>query len=260
MKRILSVSLALCVAISAGSQLAHAQQASAGGFGNFGLGTSSGFGSLGATTGGGTGGASTAGLSSLGSLGTTGTTGATGGQTGTGASTGLGTTMAGGGTFGSFDANFGATQMASSLATAAAMSRVTSSLGGGRSSFGGGFGSGGRGGFGGGFGGQTNQPETKIRAVVRLGFPVEGRSSSATAQMVSDRFSKMPLPNNLGGIQITMENRTAVLRGQIDSAEDGKLVERLLSLEPGIDAVRNELQVAGQANSSEEVPSPVPTR
>ncbi len=210
----------------------------------FGLGSSFGSfgGNTGATTGGQTG--ATTGL---------GAAAGTGGATGTG---GLAPTLGGGGGLGSsFDPNFGASQMASGLATAAAVSRVTSSMGG-------------RGGFGGGFGGwrrtrgiwrhnnnQNAQSETKVRAVLRIGFPVEGRTSSATAQMVNQRFSNMPLPPSLANVKITMEGRTAVLRGQIDAVEDGKLVENLLSLEPGIDGVKNELVIAG---ASEEVPAPVP--
>ena len=168
---------------------------------------------------------------------------------------GLTGTLGGAGGIGSsFDPSFGATQMAGGLATAAAVSRVTSSLGG-RGGFGGNFG----GGFGGGRGGfgsnnnQNAQSKTKVRAVLRIGFPIEGRTDSATAQMVTERFTKMPLPTSLANVQFTMEGRTAVLRGQIAAVEDGKLVENLLSLEPGIDGVRNELVVTGGA---ERVPPP----
>ncbi len=213
----------------------------------FGLGSS--FGSFGGSTGATTGGQSSA-TTGLGAA------AGTGGATGTG---GLAPTLGGGGGLGSsFDPNFGASQMASGLATAAAVSRVTSSFGGG-SGFGGGRGgfggSGGRGGFGGNNSNQNAQSETKVRAVLRIGFPVEGRTSSATAQMVNQRFANMPLPPSVANVKITMVGRTAVLRGQIDAVEDGKLVENLLSLEQGIDGVKNELVIAG---ASEEVPAPVP--
>ncbi|MEZ6148968.1 MAG: BON domain-containing protein [Pirellulaceae bacterium] len=241
---------ALCGLLTVSSS-AMGQGATDGGFGNFGLGTASGFGSIGGNSGstGASGGqGATAGLSSLGGLSGAGGTGSQAGGLG-----GLGGIGSG------FDPSFGASQMASGLATAAAVSRVTSQLGG-RGGFGGGFGGGGFGGGRGGFGGTNNnqnaQSKTKVRAVLRIGFPVEGRTSSATAQMVTERFAKMPLPPSLDNVQITMQGRTAVLRGQIETLEDGKLVENLLSLEPGIDGVKNELVVAGE---SEEVPAPIPT-
>ena len=91
--------------------------------------------------------------------------------------------------------------------------------------------------------------------MLRIGFPIEGRTDSATAQLVTERFAKMPLPTNLANVQFTMEGRIAVLRGQIAAIEDGKLVESLLSLEPGIDGVRNELVVTG---GTEQVPASLP--
>ncbi len=194
------------------------------------------------------------------------TTGGFGQTTGLGAAssaspfgqTGVGQAGLGGG-FGAtvaLDPTFGATQLSSSLATAAAVSRATSAIGG-RGGFGSGFGSGfgGRGGFGG-FGGQNNNTQTpKIRAVLRIGFPIDARNDATLSQEVSDRFARMPLPKNLGNVQISMEGRTAVLRGQVAAEEDGKLAERLLSLEPGIDAVKNELTIAGQSSSSRSAPN-----
>lgn len=236
-------------------------QSSMGGFGNFGLGTESGFGSLGSNSGGGRGGQNNS--SGMGSM---------GGQSGMGGMTGMGGTgqgmampsLGGGGALGSgFDAGFGATQMASSLATAAAVSRLTGASMAGRGGFGGGFG-GGRGGFGGqgGFGGnngnQNSQKENKVRAVIRIGFPVQHPTASHTAGRINQRFAAMPLPPGVAGVQVTMDGRTAVLQGQVQSLEDGGLLERLLLLEPGIDGVRNELSVANAGNPSEEVPVPAP--
>ncbi len=212
-----------------------------GGFGNFGLGTESGFGSLGSNSRAGGGQGNAAGM---------------GGQ-GTAMPT-----LGGGGAIGSsFDATFGASQMASSLATAAAVSRLTGSSMGGRGGFGGGRGGGfggGRGGFGGNNDNQNAQSEKKVRAVIRVGFPVERPTSSFTAGRINERFAAMPLPPGVAGVQISMDGRVAVLQGEVESVEDGKLIERLLALEPGIDGVRNELSLAATANQSEEVPAPAP--
>lgn len=226
-----------------------------GGFGNFGLGTESGFGSLGSA--GGTGG-------------NTGIGGSGGGQAtaaGLGGQSLAAPTLGGGGTLGSsFDAGFGATQMASSLATAAAISRVTGSSMGGRGGFGGGGfggggfggGRGGRGGFGGNNMNQNTQNENKVRAVIRIGFPIERPASSYTSSRINQRLAAMPLPPSMTKVQISMDGRIAVLQGQVGSPEDVNLLERLLSLEPGIDGVRNELSLVGAVNQSEEVPAPAP--
>ncbi len=50
-----------------------------------------------------------------------------------------------------------------------------------------------------------------------------------------------------------MQGRTAVIVGQVASESDGELIERLLSLEPGIDAVENELVYS---TAPELVPAP----
>ena len=44
-------------------------------------------------------------------------------------------------------------------------------------------------------------------------------------------------------IELTLADRTAVLRGTVESQHDADLATRLLSFEPGIDHVQNELQV-----------------
>ncbi len=213
---------------------AWAQNNTAGGFGNFGLDS----GNFGLDA------------SAFGSS----NTGAAGGN-GAGAS---GLITLGGGNFGSFDAGFGATPLTSAI----------SGLGGGAAGFGqnglgglGGFGTGfgtgfGGGGFGGGFGGggfggrggfgnqnqnNQNQNQTMLRAAVKLGFSYAGPSSSARSQQLNARLARIPLPANVSGVQVEMQGRTAVLRGEVATSADAQLVERLLALEPGIDSVQNEL-------------------
>ena len=41
-----------------------------------------------------------------------------------------------------------------------------------------------------------------------------------------------------------MQGKTAILRGQVESEGDAKLAERVISLEPGVYAIQNELTVA----------------
>jgi hypothetical protein len=190
-----------------------------------------------------------------------GTTGATGGTTGAG-----GITLGGGG-FGQFDSTFGAS-IISGLGAAQAIGRTNAGLGlsglGGLGGLGGAFGVGGMGGRGG-FNNQNNNQNNQpaVRAVVRVGFPVMAPSAAATGQKVTDRLSRLPLPNRVSQyLEVAMEGRTAILRGQVASAEDGELAVRILSLEPGIDDVRNELIVSDvpptdpSASDIEVVPAP----
>ncbi|MCA9132636.1 MAG: BON domain-containing protein [Planctomycetales bacterium] len=68
----------------------------------------------------------------------------------------------------------------------------------------------------------------------------------------------MPLPSSLDGVQLEMEGRTAIIRGQVASEADVQLAERLLSLEPGIDSVRNELVVLNETGELVPRPNSVP--
>lgn len=129
-----------------------------------------------------------------------------------------------------------------------------------QNSFGGmgGMGMGGRGGMG--RGGQFNQNQNQnsnkpqIRATVKLGFEVASPSNAATTRLINDRLRRIP-STMLTGITVEMSGRTAVIRGEVNSPADGKVVERLLALEPGVDAIKNELTYA---NGQTPPPKPTP--
>ena len=53
-----------------------------------------------------------------------------------------------------------------------------------------------------------------------------------------------------------MEDRTAVLAGQVDSEREKRLIERLAMMEPGVEAVRNELTLKA---AEELLPLPAET-
>ena len=114
-----------------------------------------------------------------------------------------------------------------------------------------GGGLGGRGGIGGlgGLGGRNNMlggnnanNKKPIRAVVSIGFdrpetPTTGPDS--TAVKAQARLEKVVLPGNSKNVRVTMEGRTATLNGQVASEREKRLMERLLSLEPGVDSIKN---------------------
>lgn len=139
----------------------------------------------------------------------------------------------------------GATTNVGGLAGAALMNRgLQNSMGGlGMGGFGGRGGMMGRGGMNQFNQNQNNSNQKKIRATAKIGFEVTAPSNAVTSRLVNDRLKRIPSPA-LDGITVEMSGRTAIIRGTVDSVADAKMVERLLSLEPGIDGVKNELTLA----------------
>jgi hypothetical protein len=126
---------------------------------------------------------------------------------------------------------------------------------------------GGRGGMGGmgGRGGMNsfnqnqnrNSNKPQIRATVKLGFEVMAPTSTESSRMINDRLQRNP-SSAFEGVTVAMSGRTAVLRGAVNSPADGKLLERLLSLEPGVDAVENELTFAEGESDTPLPTTPLP--
>lgn len=189
----------------------------------------------------------------------------TGGQGQTG---GFGQTSAFGGQFGATGASanpFGTaasgvfSPATSSLLGTAAMGSTVRGLSGLSSSGMGGMGisgMGGMSGMGGAMGGRSNaanmnrnnqsQNQTKIRSSVRLGFELPARRAEERSQALQARIPLLRLGSSSQNVQVSMQGRTAVLRGRIATQADSSLAERLLQLEPGVDEVRNELVVSSQ--------------
>jgi hypothetical protein len=144
---------------------------------------------------------------------------------------------------------------------------------------------GGLGGFGGGLGGfgglgglgqlgNLNQDdgETKVRATVRLGFEVPGRTMDTRVSELSRRLQNVRLPERLQTMEVALAGRTAFLTGTATNGGDIRLMSRLLMLEPGIDTVQIDVQPVAEVveplsetETSREirpvpVPVPVPMR
>jgi len=115
-------------------------------------------------------------------------------------------------------------------------------LGGGR--FGGLGGIGGLGGLGGGGAGNASaQAKKLIRPIVRPDIEFERASPAAIATNAQSRLSRIPLPKKLRSVISSVEGETIVLRGEVATESEKRMVERLVKLEPGIDLVRNEVTV-----------------
>jgi hypothetical protein len=51
-----------------------------------------------------------------------------------------------------------------------------------------------------------------------------------------------------GGVNVRMDGTTVVLQGRVASADERRLAENMLRLQPGVRGVRNELQVPATSN------------
>lgn len=81
-----------------------------------------------------------------------------------------------------------------------------------------------------------------LRTSVELGFqPPVAPTPAAVSSRVQNRIDRNQRIQEMGSVSIQMEGQTAVLQGQVASAQDRDLVARMLLLEPGISDVRNEL-------------------
>jgi osmotically-inducible protein OsmY len=66
-------------------------------------------------------------------------------------------------------------------------------------------------------------------------------------------MSRVPLPERLRGAKVSVEDGQVVLRGTVANESDKRMMERLIQLEPGVNSVRNELDVA--APRFEQIPA-----
>ncbi len=236
--------------------------------GGGGTGGNTGGGGLGGTTGGGLGGGGSAFGNTTIIGATTGTTGTTGAATGTQTAAGIGQSLGLGQN--QMGASTNPFQMSNNAFSMGNNSLVNSAIMG--RSMGGMMGMGGMGTGGMGMSGMNsrtgmngmnnqNQNQTKVRATVRLGFSMPLPPASERSQAIQSRLSRIPGSSSAQNLQVSLSGRTATVRGQVQSLDDGKLIERLLKLEPGIDTVVNQLAVstspAGSAPGTAVVPQPV---
>lgn len=104
--------------------------------------------------------------------------------------------------------------------------------------------------------GQNQGRNQQNKQQVRIPFKVDSLSApplttTFTSRMTL-RYANLPALAGKGRIAMVMEGDTLVLQGQVQTAADRKLAEDLLSLEPGVNQVRNELEIA-----QSELPTPV---
>lgn len=101
---------------------------------------------------------------------------------------------------------------------------------------------------------QNQQAKQQVRIPFRVDSIAAPRLTTTFTSRMTTRYANLPALKGKSKIAMVMEGDTLVLQGQVQSAADRKLAEDLLSLEPGVNLVRNELTVVPQ-----ELPIPVST-
>ncbi len=95
--------------------------------------------------------------------------------------------------------------------------------------------------------------QTPVRISLKLGFAPQPVSTTQVTAFET-RLTKLPGIQFVGPAQVTMEGRTAVLRGTVASEDSRQLAEALAMMEPAVQNVRNELVVDSTATSAEPLP------
>lgn len=98
--------------------------------------------------------------------------------------------------------------------------------------------------------------KTTLRTAFKVGFETPPVMTAAATSRLQVRYANLPALKGKSRIEAVMEGDTLVLRGQVQSAADKELAEDLLSLEPGVGQVRNELEIV-QSSSAPRRETPV---
>ncbi len=78
---------------------------------------------------------------------------------------------------------------------------------------------------------------------LEVSFDSVPADTTALGQRALETLARSPELSGPSRIAVYVEGRTAILLGEVPSARDRELAELLISFEPGISAIRNELQL-----------------
>lgn len=92
-----------------------------------------------------------------------------------------------------------------------------------------------------------------------IAFEFRPAAPTAAATTISQRFNGMKQIKSLTPIDVTVQDRTAILRGVVATEHDRELLVQLASLEAGISNVQNELRVAPNQPGLGLIPATAPT-
>jgi hypothetical protein len=124
--------------------------------------------------------------------------------------------------------------------------------GGGLGGLGGGLGGlGGFGGLGNLFGNRFNtgaaqSAKPAVRTRLRSAIDIQATPPATVQQVLNQRLRTLPTQPQLRGVNVTMQGRTAIIRGEVGSQRDRRMTELLMRLEPGVRSVDNQVTVLPQ--------------
>jgi osmotically-inducible protein OsmY len=94
---------------------------------------------------------------------------------------------------------------------------------------------------------RTNQSTSGIyEPRLAIGFSFEPAVPDALAERLAQSLNALPQFRRMGPLSVTVDARTATIRGVVVSTEDRKFAEVIVGFEPGVSDVVNQLTVAEQ--------------
>lgn len=94
---------------------------------------------------------------------------------------------------------------------------------------------------------QRHLPNTLHFPPLELGFVPEPAQVQRLASTAEQNLGQSLVGRFGNQIEVSVEGRTAILQGEVDSAASSRLAELMAGFEPGISEVRNQLQVRSGA-------------
>jgi hypothetical protein len=91
--------------------------------------------------------------------------------------------------------------------------------------------------------GENERPDIRLR--LEVGFTPPRPAPSVLARNIQTRLTRLAVDHRVGRPQIAVEGDTVVLRGVAESESQMLVLANLISLEPGVRTVRNEMTLAG---------------
>ena len=90
-------------------------------------------------------------------------------------------------------------------------------------------------------GGQSGQNRVSYSTGLKVGFEYRLPTAPALSSRIEERLAKMSLGEDYGPLEVTLEGRTATIRGVVATRRERDLVGHLVRMEPGISTVENEV-------------------
>ncbi len=98
---------------------------------------------------------------------------------------------------------------------------------------------------------RRHRPNTLHEPPLELAFQPEPEALQRLAASAEEKISQS-LGERFGSrIEVFVEGRTAILRGEVDTSEASRLAALMAGFEPGISEVRNELQVSSPSDQQD---------